>query len=85
MPFVGRDLRAIHGLSLEKFCKKYDLVPFTGSCEDCGREKTTSIPARGKNGYVGLLSPPCECGSENIAPYVVLCGMNLSPDNQAKK
>lgn len=84
MPFVGHKLLAIYGVSPEAFFRKYNIEPCVSTCDDCGREKIANIPARGPNGYVGLLSAPCPCGSKSIAPYSVLLGRGLSPEGQAK-
>lgn len=62
---------AVHGVSVEKWMKRFGVEPFSAPCEKCGRERTASIPIAYAE-FRGLLAPPCECGNDGNMHCVVV-------------
>ena len=60
----------VHGVSLDAWCERYGITPTEHPCE-CGRLRRSTVPiAKGR--LRGLQSPPCECGTESVAPWRVI-------------
>ena len=60
----------IHGVTAEAWINRWDLVPCTYPCSECGRDCTTSIPFAYKT-FRGLMAPPCSCGNDRT-PYCLV-------------
>lgn len=61
----------VRGVTLEAWCKRHDLEPYTRECDTCGQPRTCSIPfAVGQ--LRGLFSPPCACGDAEPTPYCLV-------------
>lgn len=60
--FVKRDaVMLLHGINLEKWCKRWDMEPFDVPCPGCGKPVTCDIPfAQGQ--LRGLMGRACGCG-----------------------
>jgi hypothetical protein len=60
----------VHGADPVAWAKRWGIVPYVGTCSECGAQTETTIPFATSE-LRGLMSPPCTCG--NVAtPYCVL-------------
>jgi len=69
--FIDRDdINLAHGVSTEKWCKRWDLQPFTCPCSNCGAPRTTTIPFFDDQ-IRGLIAEFCQCGTKD-RPYCIV-------------
>ena len=66
----------VHGVDLQKWCKRYGVEPFDVPCADCGRLVSVNIPFMAGRGRRGLIAKRCQCGSGNCP--MVFVGDDLS-------
>jgi len=78
-PTLNRSLVAVSA-DLEKWCKKWDLEVYTGTCGGCGKKQIVNIPWYG-DGVRGLKAADCACGCNHF-PFSVV---HLDPDHALNK
>ena len=59
-----------HGADPVAWARRYDLLPFSHLCGDCGVELETTLPFVAGD-LRGLIAPECACGAKN-PPYCVV-------------
>lgn len=63
-------MKRVFGVDAESWARRHGITPYTGPCQECGRERTTSVPFADGD-LRGLIAPRCECGHEGT-PYCVV-------------
>lgn len=77
MSLVDRMWLTVPGASPAAWAKRFDILPFSHPCIDCGALRVTTIPfASGR--FRGLAAPTCACGNDR-GPYAVVL---VRPDEQ---
>lgn len=66
----GSHYLLVYNVSLEEWCERYDLKPFTGECKKCGRVQSVSKPfiAQARR---GLCAETCACGNK-VLPFTFI-------------